>query len=475
MTDDRQPSSEAQLRSLIDDVANQLCVAVDGNFDFTVNVGSHDETIEKLGMLLNFVLDSARRSVQEVVAKRREIDLLEASKLAEVQASRAKTEFLANMSHEIRTPMTAILGFAETLLEPDLPESDRIAAVEIIRRNGLYLLAIINDILDLSRVEAGESQIRRSICSPLDLLDGIVVLMQGRTEEKNLSFDVEFEGPIPRMIETDPVRLRQILINLIGNAIKFTHAGGIRLAVGMCDGDDAVTRMQFDVIDTGIGLSYQDREAVFGLFSQGGDPSLMSVGGTGLGLTLSRQLARQLGGDVVIADSSLGSGSRFRATVATGPLEESVFEANPRIRGHVEPPISPPTKGQLGGRVLVAEDGADNRRLIAHVLERAGLDTSFAENGQIAVYVAQASAEEGEPFDVILMDMRMPVMDGYRATELLRENDYDGTIIALTAHAMRGERERCIAAGCDDFVPKPIDRSALLEVLERHLNKGQTG
>ncbi len=392
-------------------------------------------------------------------------------------ASRAKSEFLANMSHEIRTPMTAILGFADVLrTEGDLslaPEL-RIGAIDAINRNAEHLLSIINNILDLSKIEAGKMSIEGIPCSPCRIVAEVVSLMRVRAEGKALSLDVEYSGPIPEVIRTDPTRLRQILINLIGNAIKFTRQGGVRLEIRFSNGTGS--NMEFDVVDTGIGVAKELVGSLFQPFSQADASTTRVFGGTGLGLTISRRFAKLLGGDITIVETCPGVGTRFRVTIATGPLDGVTWIDDPAVATVISGTserrsVDAHERVLRDRRVLLAEDGPDNQRLIAHVLKVAGADVTVAENGQVAVDAALRARDEGKPFDVILMDIQMPVMDGYEATALLRRRGYSGSVIALTAHAMASDRQRCLDAGCDDYATKPIDRVTLVEVIRASLDR----
>jgi PAS domain S-box-containing protein len=388
-------------------------------------------------------------------------------------ATLAKSEFLANMSHEIRTPMTAILGFAETLLDVEMLEPDRVAAVQTIRRNGEHLLQIINDILDLSKVEAGRLEVESIPCSPMQVLAEVRTLMQVRADAKGLSFDVEWLGSIPAQIRTDPTRLRQILVNLIGNSIKFTETGRIRLTARFAP-NGADSRMQFDVIDTGIGMTEEQRSLLFQPFVQADSSTTRRFGGTGLGLTISRRLAELLGGDVVLLSTRPGHGTTFRVTIGTGTVDgvrmiEWAGCVSPQQEAKPTGGASPASGGELTCSVLLAEDGPDNQRLISFILRKAGAEVTLADNGRTAVDEALAARDEGRSFDVVLMDMQMPVLDGYEATRLLRGKGYQGKIVALTAHAMAGDRDKCLQAGCDDFATKPINRAKLIEVIGTHL------
>jgi signal transduction histidine kinase/CheY-like chemotaxis protein len=460
---------EQTLRALVDSVSNQLCRAVDGDFDFLVTVQGHDETVDKLTMMVNFVLDAACRGLERVAEKTREARELEQANAAAEAASRAKSQFLANMSHEIRTPMTAIQGYADMLAEPGVTDAERLEAVETIRRNGAYLLNIINDILDISKIEAGRTTIALQPCSPFEVLQDVGRMMQLRAEEKQIALVVEQSSPLPERIRTDPTRLRQILINLVGNAIKFTSEGEVRVSASVLNPKGRVPRLHIDIADTGMGIPVEQREELFTPFSQADGSMSRRFGGTGLGLVISRRLARMLGGDVRLVSSEPGHGSLFRVTLETGPLANVPMLRLPPNPRHPTPQA--PAIDHLEGDVLVAEDGADNRRLIKRMLERVGLTVTFVHDGEQAVKAALLAAERHDPYDVILMDLQMPRMDGYVATQRLRESGYTGKIIALTAHAMETERLHCLEVGCDGFETKPIDRQRLLETLRRTLDE----
>ncbi len=424
------------------------------------------------------MLTAIVRDVSE--QKRAEIELARAKEAAEA-ANLAKSEFLANMSHEIRTPMTAILGFADVLLERLTDEQDTDLA-KTVKRNGEYLLRIINDILDLSKIESGKMELDRTLCSPCQVAAEVLSLMKVRAEAKGLTLAVEHAGPVPDRIATDPVRLRQILINVVGNAVKFTERGGIRVRLALAADEDRQARLCFEVVDTGIGMSPRQVRGLFRPFTQGDSSTSRRFGGTGLGLAISRRLAEMLGG-TISATSAPGRGSTFCVTVAVGPLEGvpmhdrcNATEAHQaRARASARPQI------RLDCRVLVAEDGPDNQRLIRFLLEMAGASVTVVENGRLAVeqVLAGADAPRGGPgpesaFEVVLMDMQMPVLDGYSAARQLRQAGYRGPIIALTAHAMSYDRQKCLDAGCDDYLPKPIDRTALLETVARCLKAGDS-
>jgi len=417
----------------------------------------------RANMLLTEALERERAAAIQLEAAMQQ--LAAASREAQT-ANRSKSEFLANMSHEIRTPMTAILGFTDTLMDPALSEVERQEALRTIRRNGEHLLAIINDILDISKIEAGKLDIEQIPCAPAQVLAEVASLMRVRAEMKRLRLAVEYVGPIPEVVRTDPLRLRQILVNLVGNAIKFTAEGGIRVVARYYSEDRPI--LQIDVIDTGVGMTPEQVAGLFQPFQQADATTTRRYGGTGLGLTISRRLARLLGGDVVVADTQPGVGTCFRATIAAEPCEGS------RMLEHAQESLAPPPVAKTaadsnpslrGVRLLLAEDGPDNQVLICFILKKAGAEVAVVENGKLALDAVRDAQERGEPFDAVLMDMQMPVMDGYTASNLLRTCGYRGPIVALTAHAMSGDRERCLQAGCTEYVAKPIDRQALIKVI----------
>jgi PAS domain S-box-containing protein len=398
-------------------------------------------------------------------------------------ASRSKSEFLANMSHEIRTPMTAIRGFAEILRDEALcchtcAESSTCNAhrqsreyIDTICRNTQYLLSLINDILDLSKIEAGGLIVEQITCSPCAVVAEVESLMRVRSDAKGLEFIIEYESMIPESILSDPTRLRQVLINLLGNAVKFTEIGGIRLVVRYVPGERPT--MEFDVWDTGVGMTPEQTARVFQPFTQADSSTTRRFGGSGLGLTISKRLAQLLGGDVAIVDTDTGIGTRFRLTVAAPAPSNAQMVEDPKRPLVSEPAIVKNTdraQQELEGRILLAEDGPDNQRLIGFILRKAGAEVTVVENGELAVEAALSAQKRGTPFDVILMDMQMPVMDGYEATWTLRTERYTGIIIALTAHAMASDRQKCLDTGCDDYTSKPIDRQELVKIIRYHLH-----
>jgi signal transduction histidine kinase/CheY-like chemotaxis protein/HPt (histidine-containing phosphotransfer) domain-containing protein len=393
---------------------------------------------------------------------------------AALDAARAKAEFLANMSHEIRTPMTAILGYVRLLSKAGLSRHDQSEHLATIRRNGEHLLCILNDILDLSKIEAGRMTLDRVASSPTELIHEIASLMRARALEKGLSLAVEYDGPVPSRIQVDPTRLRQILINLVGNAVKFTDAGSIRITVGLLSGPDHRSLLRVCVADTGCGIAEEEQARLFESFTQGDTSTTRTRGGTGLGLAISKRLAQMLGGDITV-ESTSGGGSTFVLTVATGPLDGVSMLRDPSeiVRPATEPRERAAVH-RLDARVLLVEDAIDNQRLLAFYLRDAGADVDTAGDGIAACEMAMAASAAHDPYDVILMDVQMPKLDGYHATARLRGMGYDGVIIALTAHAMETERSKCLEAGCDGFLAKPVDPDELLDTIARHLDGERT-
>jgi len=387
-----------------------------------------------------------------------------------VCASRAKSEFLANMSHEIRTPMTAILGYVE-LLDGDetmLRDPRQVKeAIHTIGTNGQHLLTIINDILDMSKIEAGKLDVERITTDPVQIVEEIASLMRPRAIDKGLELIVNYASPIPAKIESDPTRMRQILVNLIGNAVKFTQTGSVTLRAST---DTTEQIIRFDVIDTGIGMTPEQLEVIrkFEAFHQADGSTTRNFGGTGLGLRISNTLAQMLGGQITV-DSTYGRGSTFSATISTGDLtgvdmcmpEQAASHVAENDPAHKHPADEAGATALQGLKILLAEDGPDNQRLISYHLKKAGAEVTLADNGRIALEQV-VQAEQSAPFDVVLMDMQMPELDGYGATRELRKQGIRTPIIALTAHAMDGDRQSCLDAGCVDYLTKPIDKQTVI-------------
>lgn len=380
-------------------------------------------------------------------------------------ANRTKSEFLANMSHEIRTPLTAILGYADLLAEDAsraLSAEQRNSYLAAMRRSGEHLLALLNEILDLSRVEAGRLEVDRAPTDIGQTLADVAALTKVRAAERGLEFELVYETPLPPAVITDPLRVRQILVNLLGNATKFTEQGLVRL-VARYRWDAGM--LEFDVVDTGIGIDPQRIATLFEPFQQGDASTARRHGGVGLGLAISRRLAELLGGELVLLDSSPEFGTEFRVRIPAAVSQATDAQSGESTGPAVRSQLAEAADALSGLRILYADDGADNQKLTRVLLERAGATVHTVSNGSEAVEAALGAQASGAPFDAVLMDMQMPVMDGYEATNTLRTRGFRGPVIAFTAHAMASDRARCLAAGCDEYITKPIDRTALIEAL----------
>jgi len=455
--------------------------------DYSIRV--HSDARDELGVLYS----SFNRMIEQVESSRRELELarkdlenrvedrtfllqeeIEHRKRVQTElvlakeraeaASHAKSCFLANMSHEIRTPLNAILGFADLLRRgadrnDDLERRD---FLETIHQSGEHLLTLINDILDLSKIEAGQTEYEHLRFSPHDIIAEVMSVMRVRAQEKGLTLEYDWQGSIPESINSDPARFRQLLLNLVGNAIKFTEHGGVKAVARLSAERNELT---VDIIDTGIGIPANVCDAIFSPFTQADSSVTRRFGGTGLGLSISRHIAEGLGGHISV-QSEVGRGSIFSVTIATGPLSGIPVLERP-ISDIISnlPSVQASESLRLDGcSILVVDDGETNRKLIRLVLKRAGAEVCTADNGAEAIAVAQDCE-----FDLILMDMQMPLMDGYTASRCLRDNGYTKPIVALTAHAMRGDAERCHAAGCSGYLTKPINPDKLIEKICKNL------
>lgn len=457
--------STVSIRDLIDRIErlerinNALMDRVERSVD---TAGDAYALFESNIVMQRLVTERTRQLEQTNAALSREIEtrrlaeqcLVRAKELAE-SASRAKSEFLANMSHEIRTPMTAVLGYADLALD-ELHDPSRLAEhLGVIRRNAQHLLTVINDILDLSKLDAGEMRAVVTRVCPTDTCTGVAEMLRVQADAKGLDLTVLTAPGTPDAIITDAVRLRQILLNLVGNAIKFTERGSVRIELSHADHTTTVR-----VRDTGIGIDPEQLENIFLPFHQADASTTRRHGGTGLGLSIARRLAHLLGGDLT-AESKLGAGSVFTLTI-NAPATSAALPTPQATTTPLPPALPRPLAGR---RILLAEDGPDNQKLISFLLTRAGAEVAIAEDGQAALELASRTQP---PFDLILMDMQMPRMDGYAATRALRERGDRTPVLALTAHAMSGDRQKCLAAGCDDYLTKPVDRDALIQTCARH-------
>jgi len=395
---------------------------------------------------------------------------LEAARLRADAASHAKSVFLANMSHEIRTPLTSVLGYADLLCEEgerQWPLEQRLQTLQTVRSAGKHLLTVVNDILDFSKIEAGKATVESVETPLLQLLCEIESLMLPRALSKGLTLAVRLRTPLPDRVLCDPTRLRQILLNLTGNALKFTEIGGAMISA-RAEPRAGSSRLIIDVSDTGPGISAEQAKLLFLPFSQADASATRRFGGTGLGLAICRRFAELLGGTVTLAASEPGRGACFRLDLPLLPLPGAVLGTS--LEGLMpEPGQIAQLPITLDGRVLLAEDGEDNRRLITLHLRKAGADVETAENGNVALAMIEKAEREGRPYDLLLTDIQMPELDGYTLARVLRGNGNRIPIVALTAHALAEDRVQCMKAGCDDYAAKPIDRRDLLQRCARWL------
>jgi signal transduction histidine kinase/ActR/RegA family two-component response regulator len=385
------------------------------------------------------------------------------------QASAFKSQFIANVSHELRTPMTSILGFAHLLNDPTLTSRERDEHLHAVTRNGEHLLTIINDVLDLSKIEAGQLSVEKIEFSTSSALMEVVDLLRTRAADRGIGLTMTFTTPIPRTVVGDPTRVRQVLINLVGNALKFTEQGSVRIEASYEAGPNGGGgELLVAVLDTGIGMSPEQMALLFRPFGQADATTTRRFGGTGLGLSISRRLCELMGGTIGV-QSTIGVGSRFTLRLPVNIAAPEMIDS-PEGANAANPSRS--AVPQLGpAKVLLVEDGVDNQRLISLYLRKAGLTVAIAENGRDGFEKLRLAHERGTPYDLVLMDMQMPVMDGLTATGLIRTHGYTTPVIALTANSMAGDRERFIGGGCDDYLSKPVDLAAFYASLARSLKK----
>ncbi len=389
-------------------------------------------------------------------------------------ANRAKSDFLANMSHEIRTPLTAILGFSDILRDDGIIERApprRIQAIDTIRSASRHLLSIINDILDLSKIEANKMTVERVSTSLVGVLHEVESLLQPQAIGKGLAFNTALASPVPDQIMSDPTRLRQILMNMAGNAVKFTEVGSVTITMSSVI-RNGQSRLVIDVEDTGAGMTPEQSEQLFKAFGQADGTVTRKYGGTGLGLTICRRLAELMGGTVVLARTEPNVGSCFRMDLPLEPAPGAAMVARLERVQETYTSKRSASSSTLTGRLLLAEDGPDNQRLISFYLRNAGAEVEIAENGRIALEMLEVAVAKGCPFDLLLTDMQMPEMDGYTLAKTLRARGNYMPIVALTAHAMAEDRKKCMDAGCNDYASKPIDKAALIATCRQWIESG---
>lgn len=424
------------------------------------------QTLESKVRMRTFQLQQVNTRLRHKVRQCREAEE-QAHVLAQeaTSANRAKSEFLANMSHEIRTPMNAIMGFGELLTEEAL-NPEQLSYARMICSSSRSLLALINDVLDYSKIEAGKLTIHVTECRIGELLGEIESMLRPQAIARQIAFEILQCDFLPEVIFIDPVRLRQCLINLINNAIKFTHQGHVFVSLSL-ENVKNQPYLRFDVEDTGIGIPQNKQALIFESFTQADGATTRKYGGTGLGLTITKRLAELMGGQVCL-DSIEGKGSVFTLLLPAGvdwpDVDTAVWNKYELIDELNEPMQIEKGTGMYNGKILVAEDNPSNQKLITILLQKLGLDVTIANDGNEAV--AKCGTES---FDLILMDMQMPNMNGYDATRQLRKQGLKTAIIAVTANAMMGDEEKCLQAGCDGYISKPIDRAKLNDVIGQYL------
>ncbi len=390
--------------------------------------------------------------------KRNAEELQKAKELAE-RSNQLKSAFLANMSHEIRTPLVAILGFAELMKDFGLEETQRAKYLEVIHRNGKQLTAIIDDILDLSKIEAGEMKFETLPMCPRRFISEAMGLLSIRASEKGIQLQSIVDDSVPEYVVTDPLRLKQIVLNIVGNAIKFTNSGGVRLDCKYQPTDSDAGRLIFEIQDSGIGISSEQRSRLFKAFSQADESVTRKYGGSGLGLALSKKLATALGGDVRLINSQVGKGSTFLVEVKV-KVEHAAHDAGDIAQ---QSKALSEVSNLDGLNILLVEDASDIQQLVASILKAKGAAVEVADHGQQGMQRALSGN-----FDVVLMDVQMPVMDGLTATQKLRAMGYSTPIIALTAHAMLDMQRSCLDSGFTDVLVKPISIADMIEKIREY-------
>lgn len=412
-------------------------------------------------------LKTESKLVEQTTQRFQELENTRKRAAKEEQANAAKSAFLANISHELRTPLGAILGYAELLQDETLDQVKRNEFSNTILRNGQQLAHLVNDLLDLTKVEAGKIELENIEFKPNQILLEVIELLRLQAQKKNLSLSLTYKEQVPDRLISDPTRIKQVLMNVIGNAIKFTEKGEVNVRVYF---NNSASLLSIEVQDSGVGMTKDEQKKLFRPFSQADASICRKFGGTGLGLSLSKKLAQLMGGDLELAWSLVGKGSQFNFKL---PVQVASVQSSMRPSAQLHPRsefIVKPSPAHLlaGLRILLVDDTPDSQKLISLYLTKTGAQVDLASDGSEAVQIATAVS-----YDLILMDVQMPVMDGLQAATLLRKNSFSKPLIALTAHAMKEDRDRCLAAGFDDYLTKPIDKEILVQKIKAVMSLGQ--
>ena len=470
----------AKLWEADDELQTVICTAYsDYSFeDIVENLGQSDRLlilkkpfdpveVRQLAEALTAKWSSLRAQKEQLRELERTNEELRRAEQAAKAASRAKSQFLTNMSHEIRTPLNAMLGFVDFVCDEEVSPEDRDKYERTIKESGDHLMRLLDEVLDLARVEAKRIDLSRNEIDPLEIAREVGWTFMPQASDKDLRLDLKVGTALPKSFISDASRIKQILIQLVGNAVKFTSSGEVVLCLEATDAE-----MRWTVRDTGPGVPADQLDTIFDAFHQADNSLTRESGGLGLGLALVQRIAGYLGGRVSV-ESTEGKGSRFTLTIPTSGAR--LVEVPDQSRG-LERTVAPVQRVEslqtLDCRVLIVEDVKLNRILLSKILRKAGATIEAAENGLDGVEMFRKAQADGTPFDLVWRDMQMPVMDGYTATETLRAEGVTTPIVALTAHAMKGDRERCLEAGCDDYTTKPIDRVALVELCGELLRNG---
>jgi signal transduction histidine kinase len=415
----------------------------------------------------NLTSESLERSIRHCLKraqdqeKIKETERLKFEKEAADSANKAKSLFLANMSHEIRTPLGAIIGFVDLALDKHTPENERFDFLGTIKRNSEHLLELINDILDLSKIESGQMQVTKDTFNWREVITDVIETLHVKAQSKNILIQFQDNPSIPTLLTADCQKMRQVIMNVLGNAVKFTSHGNVSILCSL-DLAQKPEKIIFDIRDTGPGISEEEQKKLFQPFTQANSTLSRQYGGTGLGLDLSKKLAKAMGGDLSLLFSKVSAGSTFRFTLPATFAEASIAGKEKGLENNLN---SQPKTQNKRYKILLVEDSADNQIIIKSFLQTNNYDLSFANDGTEGLRKAL-----GESYDLILMDIQMPSMDGYQVTKLLREQGYNKPIVALTAHALKEARDEALQKGFNEYVTKPVKKEVLIDTIHHLLS-----